>query len=638
MPIEVISTLVPKNNATFPIVDSNDIGGSIQQVDLISDRDAIPSEKRKEGMLVYVKDRSAFYSLVSGITNSNWQNITDNIANLTANNLITNLNGAAISNNNILSQAGAYLKVAPGSTPNKMAVDEDGYTIYIAREGNYDVVAYNYVTAAVQQIKLPHLFSPIALCTGSYTEDGYTMKYLFVAADSLAGNRYSGSIAKIDITSSILYNSTYNQIIAFYDLKEKQENTVDSSSLSKYYSLAYDSTTQTLFTAGRDSASNTGIKIINAKTLTSAGTTSASSFETYSVTTSGADLYANMKFGSDGYAKKYTIAGTNGAVTLTETQSINLTGIFGGAAENRSKLIIKDGYVFGVFSDLTTNQNLYRLLASNFATNATYDLASSDFMIGTEYGIAYWNSPDYIVITGGNHNNPGYPAGGIYMMHAPKTTMNVMDFYSTYYNKDGRSDVVCPSNDPLNYAWHTNTHNYFDHLLGTPSSGDFPAAVIGLSSTLKWEDKNSINPIVSNKVTTDFSGDGYYVIYEVPYSDVQNSGNSPSVLLDRILIRLKSNPASPNHTVIINVGTSLASNNLLTGITFNQTDSANTVYGFLTSQLGANVTSSALYNLALSPGVKIYAHVNSTAASTAQIDFHVYTYSLPNTDIEAISY
>lgn len=54
MSIEIIDTLTQKNGGEFPIVDSNDIAGGYYQVDTEEEMRAIPAERIKEGMLVYV--------------------------------------------------------------------------------------------------------------------------------------------------------------------------------------------------------------------------------------------------------------------------------------------------------------------------------------------------------------------------------------------------------------------------------------------------------------------------------------------------------------------------------------------------------------------------------------------------------
>lgn len=49
--------------------------GGLRTVDFLTDRDAITSERREEGMLVYVKQDLNYYQLASGLTNSDWVNL-----------------------------------------------------------------------------------------------------------------------------------------------------------------------------------------------------------------------------------------------------------------------------------------------------------------------------------------------------------------------------------------------------------------------------------------------------------------------------------------------------------------------------------------------------------------------------------
>ena len=54
MAIELISTVKPKNNGQFPIVEANDIKGGYYSVESIEVRDSIPDGRRMPGMLCYV--------------------------------------------------------------------------------------------------------------------------------------------------------------------------------------------------------------------------------------------------------------------------------------------------------------------------------------------------------------------------------------------------------------------------------------------------------------------------------------------------------------------------------------------------------------------------------------------------------
>lgn len=70
----VIAPIRPQDSAdTYPVAYSNEIAGGWHQVQSLSARDAIPDERRVEGMVCYVIDQSAYYVLKGGIDNSNWQ-------------------------------------------------------------------------------------------------------------------------------------------------------------------------------------------------------------------------------------------------------------------------------------------------------------------------------------------------------------------------------------------------------------------------------------------------------------------------------------------------------------------------------------------------------------------------------------
>jgi hypothetical protein len=75
MPINLISKVKPKNDGSFPTVEDVDIQGGYQVRDDVTDRNSIPSLNRKEGMLVFVKDDSKYYTLSGGLTDGYWVEI-----------------------------------------------------------------------------------------------------------------------------------------------------------------------------------------------------------------------------------------------------------------------------------------------------------------------------------------------------------------------------------------------------------------------------------------------------------------------------------------------------------------------------------------------------------------------------------
>ena len=63
------------NTALFKDDGTLDGLGGFKSVDSLIDRDNILSQRRQEGMLVYVKEDEQYYKLKSGLTNSDWSNM-----------------------------------------------------------------------------------------------------------------------------------------------------------------------------------------------------------------------------------------------------------------------------------------------------------------------------------------------------------------------------------------------------------------------------------------------------------------------------------------------------------------------------------------------------------------------------------
>lgn len=66
MGVELISEIVQKNNGDFPLVDSNNIRGGVYSVKTIIERDNIPLQRRKQGMICYVESNKQHYKLENG--------------------------------------------------------------------------------------------------------------------------------------------------------------------------------------------------------------------------------------------------------------------------------------------------------------------------------------------------------------------------------------------------------------------------------------------------------------------------------------------------------------------------------------------------------------------------------------------
>lgn len=65
MAVTVIDTIKPKNDGDFPVLEDVDLQGGFRTVADATERDAIPPERRKEGMLVYQLDEEKYYKLTA---------------------------------------------------------------------------------------------------------------------------------------------------------------------------------------------------------------------------------------------------------------------------------------------------------------------------------------------------------------------------------------------------------------------------------------------------------------------------------------------------------------------------------------------------------------------------------------------
>ena len=63
MAVELISEIIQKNGGKFPLLDSNNLRGGFYSVSTEAERDNIPTERRKVGMLCYVTGDNKYYKL-----------------------------------------------------------------------------------------------------------------------------------------------------------------------------------------------------------------------------------------------------------------------------------------------------------------------------------------------------------------------------------------------------------------------------------------------------------------------------------------------------------------------------------------------------------------------------------------------
>ena len=81
IPGTVVSAKVTTGNTgnTFPIGDTSEMAGTPKQVADATARDAIPAERRTQGMECWVVGEGKKYRLVGGIANGDWVDVTENI-------------------------------------------------------------------------------------------------------------------------------------------------------------------------------------------------------------------------------------------------------------------------------------------------------------------------------------------------------------------------------------------------------------------------------------------------------------------------------------------------------------------------------------------------------------------------------
>lgn len=70
MPIPLISEIIPKNNGDFALLDDSNIRGGFRVVNNLTERNAIPADRRKIGMKVFVISTDNIYTLENDL--SSW--------------------------------------------------------------------------------------------------------------------------------------------------------------------------------------------------------------------------------------------------------------------------------------------------------------------------------------------------------------------------------------------------------------------------------------------------------------------------------------------------------------------------------------------------------------------------------------
>ena len=96
MPIEIISELSAKNNGQFALLDDGALRGSFRVCSNLSERNAIPTDKRKAGMRVVVNSTDTVYKLANDLIT--WT--VDNTATINLQNAYNNGHSITVMNGN----------------------------------------------------------------------------------------------------------------------------------------------------------------------------------------------------------------------------------------------------------------------------------------------------------------------------------------------------------------------------------------------------------------------------------------------------------------------------------------------------------------------------------------------------------
>lgn len=91
--VRLTGFIAPNDSAdTFPVSKPIYGLGGLRTVDSLTERDAITSQRREEGMLVYVKEDGQYYQIMSGLTNADWVNL--NLSTPVATSILVSASGA----------------------------------------------------------------------------------------------------------------------------------------------------------------------------------------------------------------------------------------------------------------------------------------------------------------------------------------------------------------------------------------------------------------------------------------------------------------------------------------------------------------------------------------------------------------
>lgn len=201
-PIQVISTIKPANGAAIPVVSDVDMEGGYQVRTDLTDRDSIPANNRKVGMLVFVQSDGYFYTLSGGIDNVDWVvkdfggggggTLAGDVTGPAGSNTVTAINGVAIDTVTAPTQGGSlhYIQgVDLTLFPAPQAMLTDGTNVWTGNYRDPHITKTNLTTRVSYNIDLSS-FMPGVVNTRFIRNIKHTTlysNYLFLA--TMDGNR-----------------------------------------------------------------------------------------------------------------------------------------------------------------------------------------------------------------------------------------------------------------------------------------------------------------------------------------------------------------------------------------------------------------------------------------------------------------
>lgn len=420
---------------TYAVTDPFYGLGSLRTVGSIIARDAITSERREDGMLVFVKEDNQYYKMTSGLTNSDWT-----ILDFSSTISVPTINVSATGLNNYLGTA------TPSIT---------GYNANIIYLTLFDTINTSASTINIDTLGVLNLYkSTSSGLTGLYagdiqtgvtyylTYDGANMQFFTSNPAPTSTATYTNPAPTTATLGGIAAGSTFSaQTIQqmfdalLYPYQAPGFSSFSRTNLATTYELGQTvSIGSQTFTWGTSNSPNV-----------SAGTVSITqNFSPSKTLFSNGNIFSTATTLSDTYS-----AGTS---TTTTLYSINATNTHGASLSSSISRSWRPKWYYGKFSGATVNSSeLVTLGASALVSsvvNTYYTIGSS---VGAEY--IYFAIPntlmqpsDFRDSTGGcfGTNHPYLTQGTVSVVNTYGVTVNYTVYRFTNPTAGGLNAWLCP--------------------------------------------------------------------------------------------------------------------------------------------------------------------------------------------------